>query len=372
MRLPVYSPVGLGPLWKACLGRLLRRTALDRLRRRLADHGEAASVTLLGSGTQALQLAIEAAVPASGSHAVALPAYGCYDLVSAAVGAGRPVHFYDVLPETGTPDLRDVGSLADQDVRAIVVAPNWGLQPDWDELRAMARAHGWVLIEDAAQSHGSRWNEQPWGAMGDLSVLSFGPGKGWTGGGGGALLQRPDGPPPAEPAPAGPLNGLRCVIRAAVTTLASWPPSFRLLSALPLGIGETHYRAPRPPARMSAWAAEVILNTEKRALREAAGRRDIDPTSGIFTDEESTVPLRLFEGSRPGYLRFPVLLRGGWEGLRPERRRVLWKAGVRPGYPRPLPSLPEIQALRVDGVRSHFPGAERLTGELITLPAHSR
>ena len=71
-----------------------------------------------------------------------------------------------------------------------VVASLYGMPIGWNDVRSAAAAHGVLVIEDAAQGHGASWQGQPLGSLGDLSVLSFSRGKGWTGGYGGALLSR--------------------------------------------------------------------------------------------------------------------------------------------------------------------------------------
>ena len=75
--------------------------AARALSTRLLARFEASRALLTGSGTQALQLALVSSCapdPSSGGPVVALPAFSCYDLVSAAVGAGIRMVFYDVRP----------------------------------------------------------------------------------------------------------------------------------------------------------------------------------------------------------------------------------------------------------------------------------
>ncbi len=55
-----------------------------------------------------------------------------------------------------------------------------GLPVDRDTLYALARAHGLRVIEDAAQSMGSRYRGQPIGSQGDLVSVSFHPNKNVT------------------------------------------------------------------------------------------------------------------------------------------------------------------------------------------------
>ena len=72
----------------------------------------------------------------------------------------------------------------------------YGVPADPEPVRAALAGAGAVLIEDAAQGAGASLRGRPLGGFGDLSVLSFGRGKGNTAGRGGALLA------PWEPAAA--------------------------------------------------------------------------------------------------------------------------------------------------------------------------
>src|SRR5262249_32555971 len=88
-QLPVYSPVTLSGVARAGTAPA-RPSEVDALRQELAARYSAPKVELWGSGTQSLQVAITMAQKRLGG-AVALPAFQCYDLASAAAGAGVKV-----------------------------------------------------------------------------------------------------------------------------------------------------------------------------------------------------------------------------------------------------------------------------------------
>ena len=189
-QLPVYSPLPLAALLQALRGRLPNgENPLVVLSELLAEERKAEGVILFGSGTQALQVALRVAVDLVGGE-VALPAYSCFDVATAAVGAHVPVRFYDVDPGTLGPDLASLDAALEAGARVVVAGPLYGIPLDWAPVQEIVRQYQAILVEDAAQAHGCRNGDFEAGMFGDLSILSFGRGKGWTGGAGGALLVR--------------------------------------------------------------------------------------------------------------------------------------------------------------------------------------
>src|SRR4029434_8607789 len=111
-------------------------------------------------------------------------AYCCYDLATAADGAGADVLLYDLHPLTLGPDWRSFERTLARGATAAVVAHLYGHPVDLRQAQALADSAGSILIEDAAQGVGARYDGRPLGSFGGMSLLSFGRGKGLTGGGG--------------------------------------------------------------------------------------------------------------------------------------------------------------------------------------------
>ena len=63
----------------------------EEVRHLVAERFQARAVALTDSGTSALVLAFRMALPGNAPGTVALPAYACPDLLSAAVAARDPV-----------------------------------------------------------------------------------------------------------------------------------------------------------------------------------------------------------------------------------------------------------------------------------------
>src|SRR5512134_2129059 len=190
-QLPVHSPLSPRALAGGVLAALGRAEPGPRVERGLRDGLDARAVLGTDSGTTALRLALWAV--ADGRRLpIALPAYGCYDLATAAIGAGVRVVLYDIDPDTLGPDPDELHALCAAGVAAIVVAHLFGIPVDMRVVNDVAAAAGVPVIEDAAQGGGAALDGRPLGAWGSLVVLSFGRGKGTTAGRGGALVARDD------------------------------------------------------------------------------------------------------------------------------------------------------------------------------------
>ena len=91
------------------------------------------------------------------------------------VGA-RPV-LVDVDPQYFTLDPRCVEGAFSARTRALIPVHLYGQPVDMQPLIDLAAARDLVLIEDAAQAHGARYNGVPVGGLGRVACFSFYPGK---------------------------------------------------------------------------------------------------------------------------------------------------------------------------------------------------
>jgi dTDP-4-amino-4,6-dideoxygalactose transaminase len=379
-QLPVYSPLsgtairravvsGLGP---GPDGQVDFRSSLER------DYA-AEQAMLFASGTQALQVALRVAMHQVGDLRVALPAFTCFDVASAAVGACARISCYDVDPTTLGPDFDSLRRAFERGIRVAVISPLYGFPVDWNVVADLAARFGALAIEDAAQGHHARWRGRRLGSLGPLSVLSFGRGKGWTGGSGGALLVRDQAsggglrdtlrggsdPSPRRGAEA------RLVAALAAQWVLARPRWYALPYALPwLRLGETYYRQPSAPQPMPRAASACLATLREAADREGATRRATAETilAAISTrpDVQAVAPLR---DATPGYLRLPLRLARGIAGFADATAAM--RLGLASSYPAVLPAIPQIRPW-LDDCPADWPGADELVRTLVTLPTHSR
>jgi len=371
-QLPAHSPLALGALLGAAGAAVASQDGVgDVLRDYLTDRFDARSTYLVGSGTQALQAAISSAAQAMDSSLVAVPAYSCFDIVTAAVGAECSMVFYDIDPATLTPDLDTVRDALTRGPCALVVNSLNGFPIQWPDLRSLCQTAGVVLIEDAAQGSGGGWDGAEAGTFGDFTVLSFGRGKGWTGGGGGALLER--GPSPVLDRLLPPLRESSLGARSLVMSVAQWllsrPSLFGIPAAIPaLHVGETHYHDPGPIEAMDTISAAVVMRHAPRIPVEIAARkRNAATWRALLSGRPGLRSVTPLSEDSCGYLRFPIVPDADVGERLASDRGV--RAGVAPGYPRILPELDAAQGRHVsDG---DWPGARLLAQRLLTLPTHS-
>lgn len=371
-QLAAYSPVRADAALRALLqAARVGADPRDGLASVMRAAYDAPRVLLTGSGTQALQIAIAARLAQSRSDVVALPAYTCYDVASAAVGAGARIALYDVDPHTLGPDCDSLARALAGGARVAVIANLYGVPIPWDAVDALARAHGALLVEDASQGHGATWRGTPLGALGGLSTVSFGRGKGWSGGNGGAVLGRDGDAPLPDALPA---RSAADDVKVAVGLAAQWtlgrPSVYGLPRAIPqLGLGETVYKPPTTPVAMTRGAAAVALASQAASVREGEARRHAAAQFVAALGKVRGVTLPLVpDGGEAGWLRFPVLLAD--RARAHATLRVLEPLGIGPAYPTTLAALAVVNE-RLVGPERVWPGAEALTARIVTLPAHS-
>lgn len=80
-------------------------------------------------------------------------------------------------PSTMNIDADQIGLAVTPRTRAIIPVHLYGLPANVSAINAIAEQHGLVVVEDAAQAHGSRRDGRPTGSSGNTATWSFYPGK---------------------------------------------------------------------------------------------------------------------------------------------------------------------------------------------------
>jgi dTDP-4-amino-4,6-dideoxygalactose transaminase len=139
------------------------------------------------SGTAALHLAMVASDIGPGDE-VLVPSHTFMATIWGVLYVGAKPVLCDVDPVTGTLDVRDAERRLSSRTRAIIPVHLYGQPAEMDELGNLARRHNLVLVEDAAQSIGARWNGRATGTFGAFGCYSFYPGKNLGAAGEGGMI----------------------------------------------------------------------------------------------------------------------------------------------------------------------------------------
>jgi dTDP-4-amino-4,6-dideoxygalactose transaminase len=119
---------------------------------------------------------------------VIMPSFTFVSTANAFVLRGATPVFVDIRPDTMNIDETLIEAAITPRTRAIVAVHYGGVACDMDAIVAVARRHGLVVIEDAAQGLLASYKGRPLGSLGDLAAISFHETKNIQCGEGGALI----------------------------------------------------------------------------------------------------------------------------------------------------------------------------------------
>ena len=218
--LPPYAPRVDVPIWAegarladswAALRALLdgrdRSETLGRVIRGLLH---VRHLFAFSSGGSALAAGLMALDLEAGDEVI-MPSYLCGRVADAVLSAGLRPRLVDVGPDGNISPEAAEGAVTPK-ARAIVAAHLYGRPCDMVRLREIAARFDLYVVDDSAQALGATLDGRPAGNLGDIGILSFGPGKLAEGVGGGCLVSDRDdiaGRVSDPPPPPGRIGGLR-------------------------------------------------------------------------------------------------------------------------------------------------------------------
>ncbi|MGJ5673036.1 MAG: DegT/DnrJ/EryC1/StrS family aminotransferase [Nostochopsis sp.] len=158
-----------------------------------ADYCNADYSIALNTGTSALHLALLAAGIGPGDEVITTP-FTFVATVAAIVYTGATPVFVDIDPVSYTIDVTKIERAITPKTKAILPVHLYGQPADMDAILEIARRHGLIVIEDAAQAHRAEYKGQRIGSIGDVGCFSFYPGKnlGAYGEGGAVVTNNPE------------------------------------------------------------------------------------------------------------------------------------------------------------------------------------
>ena len=147
----------------------------------------------LNSGTSALHLALLAAGVGPGDEVITVPFTFVASVAAVLYAGARPV-LVDIEPRSFTIDPAKIEAAITPRTKAILPIHLYGQSADMYPIMDIARRHGLMVIEDAAQAHGAKYKGREVGSIGDMACFSFYPGKnlGAYGEGGAVTTSNPE------------------------------------------------------------------------------------------------------------------------------------------------------------------------------------
>ncbi|NHC33835.1 DegT/DnrJ/EryC1/StrS family aminotransferase [Scytonema millei] len=153
-----------------------------------ADYGIA-----VNTGTSALHLALLAVGIGAGDEVITVPFTFVATTAAICYTGATPV-FVDIDPVSYTIDVTQIEAAITERTKAILPVHLYGQAADMEPILDIARRHGLVVIEDAAQAHRAEYKGRRVGSLGDIGCFSFYPGKnlGACGEGGMVVTNNPE------------------------------------------------------------------------------------------------------------------------------------------------------------------------------------
>jgi dTDP-4-amino-4,6-dideoxygalactose transaminase len=141
-----------------------------------AAYCETSAAVGMDSGLSALELLLRAFEIGPGDEVIT-PANTFIATALAISAAGATPVLVDADPATFNLDPALLEDAIGPRTRAIMPVHLYGQPADMDAIAAVAKRHGLVVIEDACQAHGARYDGRRAGSLGDAAAFSFYPSK---------------------------------------------------------------------------------------------------------------------------------------------------------------------------------------------------
>ncbi|HYL79299.1 MAG TPA: DegT/DnrJ/EryC1/StrS family aminotransferase, partial [Candidatus Acidoferrum sp.] len=152
-----------------------------------ARYCEARYALTTNSGTAALHTAVAAGRIGTGDQVITTAFTFLATALAVLQNNAVPV-FVDIDPRTYNLDPAKIEARITSRTKAVIPVHIHGLPADMDPILAVAKRHGLLVIEDAAQAHGSTYKGKKVGAIGDMGIFSFQASKNLPAGEGGIFV----------------------------------------------------------------------------------------------------------------------------------------------------------------------------------------
>ncbi len=304
--------------------------------RNFGAYCESSECIAVNSGTSALHLALLAAGVGPSDEVITVPFTFVASIAAVLYTGARPV-LVDIDPRSFTMDPALIEAAITPRTKAILPVHLYGQSADMDPIMEIARRHGLLVIEDAAQAHGAKYKNRAVGSIGDMGCFSFYPGKnlGAYGEGGAVTTNNPD-------------------YAHTVRMLRDWGQERKY-----------HHVLRGYNYRMEGFQG-AILGVKLRHLEAwtEARRRVVGMYNDLLNDCEVETPKEM-PWARHVYHVYTLRVKDR-DGL----QAALTAQGIGSGIHYPVPAHLQPAYSDLGYARGSFPQSEKAAGEVISLPVY--
>lgn len=153
-------------------GILAQGPKVAELEKVFADYCGVKYVAAVSSGTAAIHAALYAAGVGPGDEVITVP-FSFIATVNPIIKLGATPKFVDIDPKTYNMDVKKLKRSITNKTKVIMPVHLYGQPADMDEIMKIAKAHGLLVVEDAAQAVGATYKGKKTGALGDIGCFSL-------------------------------------------------------------------------------------------------------------------------------------------------------------------------------------------------------
>jgi dTDP-4-amino-4,6-dideoxygalactose transaminase len=157
-----------------CRGWFVLGEELEAFEAEWADYCGVAQAVGVGNGTDAIRLALLAAGVGPGDEVIVPALTAAFTALAVSMTGATPV-FVDVNLERYTLEPAALEAAITSRTAAVVPVHLYGCPADMGPILEIARRHDLLVVEDAAQAHGARYQGRRVGGLADVAAFSFYP-----------------------------------------------------------------------------------------------------------------------------------------------------------------------------------------------------
>jgi perosamine synthetase len=165
---------------------------LEKFERQFAAYHDVKHCIALSNGTAALEVALHSVGVKAGDEVI-IPSFTIMSVAVAVIRVGATPVVVDVDKHTWNISADHVAPALSEKVSAIIVVHGFGKPAEMEDITKIARQNNLKIIEDVAESIGSKYKGDLCGTLGDVASFSFYANKLITTGEGGCIISNDEG-----------------------------------------------------------------------------------------------------------------------------------------------------------------------------------